>query len=67
MRICCSLGTEFGLNFTVDGGRHWVKAEGRNAGHNDSRPGDSERVSDLVAASFGRGFFVLDDYGRCEG
>lgn len=55
-------GTEYGLSFTVDGGNHWV------AFHTDLPPipiRDLEiqkRESDLVAASFGRGFFVLDDY-----
>ena len=56
------VGTEFGLSFTIDGGRHWVKI------HNGMPPipiRDLEiqkRESDLAAASFGRGFFVLDDY-----
>jgi photosystem II stability/assembly factor-like uncharacterized protein len=56
------LGTEFGLNFTVDGGQHWVKIHG---GMPTIAVRDLEiqkRESDLVAASFGRGFFVLDDY-----
>jgi hypothetical protein len=35
------IGTEFGLSFTVDGGRHRVKLKGGNADHNDSRFGDS--------------------------
>jgi photosystem II stability/assembly factor-like uncharacterized protein len=55
-------GTEFGLSFTVDGGRHWVKIKG---GMPITPIRDLEiqaRESDLVAASFGRGFFVFDDY-----
>jgi photosystem II stability/assembly factor-like uncharacterized protein len=56
------VGTEFGLSFTVDGGQHWIKI------HNGMPPipiRDLEiqkRESDLAAASFGRGFFILDDY-----
>jgi photosystem II stability/assembly factor-like uncharacterized protein len=60
-------GTEFGLSFTVDGGRHWVKIKG---GMPTIAIRDLEiqaRESDLVAASFGRGFFVLDDYAALRG
>ncbi|MCX2743589.1 glycosyl hydrolase [Mangrovivirga sp. M17] len=53
--------TEFGIYFTVDGGSNWVKFE--------SLPTISfrdlaiqRRENDLIGASFGRGFFVLDDY-----
>jgi photosystem II stability/assembly factor-like uncharacterized protein len=56
------VGTEFGLSFTVDGGAHWVKIKG---GMPITPIRDLEiqaRESDLVAASFGRGFFVFDDY-----
>jgi photosystem II stability/assembly factor-like uncharacterized protein len=56
------VGTEFGLSFTVDGGTHWV---GLKSGLPPIPIRDLEiqkRESDLVAASFGRGFFVLDDY-----
>lgn len=55
-------GTEFGLSFTADGGKHWVRLQ---AGLPTIAIRDLEiqkRESDLVAASFGRGFFVLDDY-----
>lgn len=56
------LGTEFGLSFTVDGGQHWTRLKG---GMPITPIRDLEihrRENDLVAASFGRGFFVLDDY-----
>ena len=49
------IGTEFGLNFTVDGGRHWVKLRG-GMPVITIRDLRFRRVSDLVAASFGRGF-----------
>ena len=56
------LGTEFGLFFTRDGGEQWVRLRG---GMPTIAIRDLEiqtRENDLVAASFGRGFFILDDY-----
>ena len=56
------LGTEFGLSFTVDGGQHWVKLKGGVPTIPIRDLEIQRRESDLVAASFGRGFFILDDY-----
>jgi hypothetical protein len=56
------VGTEFGLSFTVDGGQHWVKLKGGMPTIPIRDLEIQKRESDLVAASFGRGFFVLDDY-----
>jgi photosystem II stability/assembly factor-like uncharacterized protein len=56
------LGTEFGLFVTLDGGDRWVRLKG---GLPTIAIRDLEiqaRENDLVAASFGRGFFILDDY-----
>jgi photosystem II stability/assembly factor-like uncharacterized protein len=56
------VGTEFGLFFTVDGGERWVRLIG---GVPPIQVRDLEiqrRENDLVAATFGRGFYVLDDY-----
>jgi len=56
------LGTELGLFFTVDGGGHWVELEG---GLPTIAVRDLEiqrREGDLVLGTFGRGFYVLDDY-----
>ena len=56
------LGTEFGLFVTLDGGDHWVRLKG---GLPTIAIRDLEiqtRENDLVLASFGRGFFILDDY-----
>jgi len=55
-------GTEFGLFVTVDGGRQWVKLQGGVPNIPIRDLVIQERETDLVAASFGRGFFVLDDY-----
>ncbi len=55
-------GTEFGLFATLDGGRHWKKL-GSGLPTILVRDLDiQKRESDLVLATFGRGFYVLDDY-----
>ncbi len=56
------LGTEFGLFVTLDGGGRWIRLRG---GMPTIPIRDLEiqtRENDLAAASFGRGFFILDDY-----
>ena len=54
-------GTEFGIYFTIDGGNKWVKIAGSpTISFRDLAI--QRRENDLVGASFGRGFFVLDDY-----
>ena len=53
--------TEFGVYVTLNGGGHWQKLGGTpNTSFRDLVI--QKRENDLVAASFGRGFFVLDDY-----
>ncbi|MCY4673039.1 MAG: glycosyl hydrolase [Bacteroidetes bacterium] len=53
--------TEFGIYFTVDGGTEWIKvASDATISFRDITI--QRRENDVVAASFGRGFFVLDDY-----
>ncbi|MDZ7847097.1 MAG: hypothetical protein U5L96_10160 [Owenweeksia sp.] len=55
-------GTEFGVFFTVDGGKHWQQLK---AGLPTIAIRDiaiQRRENDLVLASFGRGIYVLDDY-----
>jgi len=56
------LGTEFGLSATVDGGRNWLRLRGGMPTISIRDLEIQKRESDLVAASFGRGFFVLDDF-----
>ncbi len=55
-------GTELGLFFTADGGRHWVQLRGGVPTIAFRDLAIQPRDGDLVGASFGRGFFVLDDY-----
>jgi hypothetical protein len=55
-------GTEFGLYFTVDGGKKWIQLKG---GMPPTQVRDlqlQKREADVVMATFGRGFWVLDDY-----
>ena len=54
--------TEFGLFFTVDGGGKWVELTGDAPTISFRDVTIQRREEDLVAASFGRGFFILDDY-----
>ncbi|MDB4908230.1 MAG: hypothetical protein JWO05_3014 [Gemmatimonadetes bacterium] len=56
------VGTEFGLFFTKNGGARWIRVK---AGMPTIQVRDiaiQKRESDLVLATFGRGFFILDDY-----
>jgi photosystem II stability/assembly factor-like uncharacterized protein len=55
-------GTEFGLFFTVDGGREWVELKGGVPTIPFRDLAIQRRENDLVGGSFGRGLFVLDDY-----
>ena len=55
-------GGEFGLFFTVDGGRHWMQMK---SGLPITQVRDihiQKRENDLVIGTFGRGIYVLDDY-----
>ncbi len=56
------LGTEFGIYTTLDGGKKWVKLSGGIPTISFRDMAIQKRENDLVGASFGRGFFVLDDY-----
>jgi len=56
------VGTEFGLFFTVDGGKRWTELNGGAPTISFRDVKIQRRESDLVAGSFGRGIFILDDY-----
>jgi hypothetical protein len=56
------VGTEFGLFFTVDGGQQWTQLQG---GMPPAQVRDlhlQKRESDVVMGTFGRGFWIFDDY-----
>ncbi len=55
------VGLEPGLYATVDGGQHWVRVSGVPT----TQVRDiaiQKREGDLVAGTFGRGVYILDDY-----
>jgi len=55
------LATEYGIYFSQNGGGKWVKLKGSpTISFRDLAI--QKRENDLVGASFGRSFFVLDDY-----
>ena len=56
------VGTEFGLFFTVDGGKKWIRLRTNLPTIAVRDLAIQERENDLVLATFGRGFYVLDDY-----
>jgi hypothetical protein len=55
-------GTEFGLFTSVDAGAHWVQLKGGMPTIQVRDMTVQRRENDLVIATFGRGFYVLDDY-----
>lgn len=54
--------TEFGIYFTIDGGDRWAKLSGGVPTISFRDLAIQRRENDLVCASFGRGFYVFDDY-----
>jgi photosystem II stability/assembly factor-like uncharacterized protein len=56
------VGTEFGLFFTTDGGGKWTQLRGGLPTIAVRDLAIQKRENDLVLATFGRGFYVLDDY-----
>ncbi len=55
-------GTEFGLFFTVDAGKTWTRLRNNLPTIPVRDLAIQERENDLVLATFGRGYYVLDDY-----
>lgn len=56
------IGTEFGLFFSVDGGAKWIQLKGGLPVIAVRDLAIHKRENDLVVATFGRSFYVLDDY-----
>lgn len=55
------VATEFGIYTTIDGGGYWKKLPGSpTIAFRDLAI--QKRENDLIGASFGRSFFILDDY-----
>ena len=55
-------GTEFGVFTSVDGGQNWLQLKGGMPVAQARDMTVQKREGDLVVATFGRGFYVLDDY-----
>jgi len=56
------VGTEYGLYVSFDSGNHWIKF---NTGMPNMAIRDidiQERENDIAVATYGRGFYILDDY-----
>ena len=55
-------GTEFGVFTSIDGGQQWVQLKSGIPTIAIKDITIQKRENDLALASFGRGFFILDDY-----
>lgn len=56
------IGTEFGVYYTYNGGKNWVKLSAGLPTICIKEIEIQRRENDLALASFGRGFYILDDY-----
>ncbi len=61
------IGTEFGIFFTVDGGTKWIQLKGGLPTIAVRDIVIHKREHDLILATFGRGFYVLDDFSPLRG
>ncbi|MDX6306397.1 MAG: hypothetical protein QOI77_3366 [Blastocatellia bacterium] len=56
------VGTEFGLYFSLDGGQKWIQMRGGLPTIQVRDLAIQKRENDLVVGTFGRGFYILDNY-----
>jgi photosystem II stability/assembly factor-like uncharacterized protein len=61
------VGTEFGLFFSIDDGRHWMELKNNLPTVAVHDLVVHPRENDLVLGTHGRGFWILDDIGVLEG
>ncbi|HKW09976.1 MAG TPA: hypothetical protein VJO33_06325 [Gemmatimonadaceae bacterium] len=59
-------GTEFGLYWSLDGGRHWIFPGGALPRVTVDRVVVNERTNDLVLGTHGRSIIILDDIAPFE-
>lgn len=59
-------GTEFGLYWTFDGGRHWMYAPGNVPRVVIDKIIVNERTNDLILGTHARGIIVLDDIAALQ-
>jgi photosystem II stability/assembly factor-like uncharacterized protein len=55
-------GTEFGLFFTIDSGKKWLRLKGGLPTIAVKDIAIQRQMNDLVVGTFGRGIYILDDY-----
>jgi photosystem II stability/assembly factor-like uncharacterized protein len=60
-------GTEFGLYWSLDGGRHWTFPGGTLPRVMVARVLVNERTHDLLLGTYGRSVIILDDISALEG
>lgn len=60
-------GTEFGLFVTLDGGTKWTRLSNGLPTIQVRDLAIQKAANDLVLATFGRGFYILDDYSPLRG
>jgi photosystem II stability/assembly factor-like uncharacterized protein len=56
------VGTEFGVFFSIEGGKNWVQLKSGLPTIAVRDLDIQKRENDLVIATFGRGFYILEDY-----
>ncbi len=56
------VGTEYGVFFTIDGGKKWIQMKSGLPTIAVRDIAIQKRENDLVLGTFGRGFYVLDNY-----
>ena len=56
------VGTEFGFYFSKDGGKVWVQLKNGMPSIPVRDIAIQKRENDLAIATFGRGFYIMDDY-----
>jgi photosystem II stability/assembly factor-like uncharacterized protein len=56
------IGTEYGVFFTINGGNKWIQLKGELPTIAVRDIDIQRRENDLVLGTFGRGFYVLDNY-----
>lgn len=61
------LGTESGVYLTTDAGEHWTPLKGGLPTIAVRDLAIQRRETDLVAGTFGRGIYILDDYSALRG
>ena len=55
-------GTEFGLWFSIDGGKKWIQLKGGLPTIAVADLNIQKRENDLIVGTFGRGIYILDNY-----